>query len=69
MDKEAKPGIEGDPGEDEVEGILDGCEEGKREEVDEPRSEQGGVGSVESFVGCEDGEKDSCCDANSMLDR
>ena len=63
---EADPGVEGDPGEDEVELGFREEEEGERCPVHEPGGEDGGVGGAEGFIGGEDGEEDGGYRAGSM---
>lgn len=67
MCEKADPRIEGDPGEDEVESVLNRVEEEESDEVNEPRCELGGIGGVESFVGSEDWKKDGDRDAGGSL--
>lgn len=68
MDEEAEPGVEGDPGQDEVEGVLDEGEEREGYEVHEPWREEGGIRGVEGFVGGEDGEEDGGGDGQTVGD-
>jgi hypothetical protein len=66
VQEEAHPGPEGDPAEDEVEGVFDRREEDQHHEVDEPWCQLGGVRGVEGFVGGEDGEEDGGSDAGDV---
>jgi hypothetical protein len=68
VDEEAEPGIKRNPGKNEVKGVLNSCEKGQADEVDEPWREEGGVRGVKGFVGCEDREEDRCRDARAMSD-
>lgn len=67
VQEEAHPGVEGDPGEDEVERVLNRVEEHEGDEVDEPWGELGWIGGVEGFVGGEDGEEHCDGDAGFAL--
>ena len=64
---EADPGVEGHPGEDEVELCFDQQEEGEGRPVHQPWGEDGRVGGAEGFVGGEDGEEDGGDGAGGRL--
>jgi hypothetical protein len=66
VEEESQPGVEWYPAEDEVEGALEGGDEGEGNKVHEPWGKDGGVGGVEGFVGGEDGEEDGYRDAESF---
>lgn len=46
MRKEAEPGVEGDPAEDEVEGVFHEVGQRQNDEVHEPWREEGGIRGV-----------------------
>ena len=58
VDAEADPGVEGHPGEDEVELRFDEEEEREGGPVHQPWRQDCRVGGAEGFVGGEDGEED-----------
>ena len=57
-DREAEPGVEGHPGEEEVGPVVEEGEAREDDPVHEPRGQLGRVGGAEGFVGGEDGEED-----------
>ena len=64
---EADPGVEGNPGEDEVELRFNREEEREGRPVHEPWCEEGGIASADGFVGGENGEEDRCHRARDRI--
>ena len=63
VDEEAEPGVEWNPAEDKVEGVLNDVQQGEGHEVHQPWCKRGWVRGMESFVGEEHWEEDGGGDA------
>lgn len=55
---ETDPGVEWDPGEDEVKGGFEGADNGENDPIHEPWCQLAWIGCAESLVGGEDWEED-----------